>query len=144
MNIKPINGFMGKHRWLSNFWLCDITFDGLVFPSVENAYQALKTKKDRDRFTTCSPGEAKRLGRTVVIRKNWGSMQLRIMRELLGQKFRKGSSLSKKLASTGDRKLMEGNVWGDFFWGVCDGKGCNHLGKILMDIRLSLKERPDK
>ena len=23
----------------------------------------------------------------------------------------------------------------DFFWGVCNGKGENHLGKILMKVR---------
>ena len=31
--------------------------------------------------------------------------------------------------------LIEGNEWGDTFWGTCDGIGENHLGKILMRIR---------
>jgi len=28
-----------------------------------------------------------------------------------------------------------GNHWGDRYWGVCDGKGENNLGKIQMGIR---------
>ena len=32
-------------------------------------------------------------------------------------------------------ELIEGNVWNDTFWGVCNGKGHNHLGKILMKVR---------
>lgn len=32
----------------------------------------------------------------------------------------------------------EGNTWGDKFWGVCDGEGENHLGKLLMEVRAEL------
>jgi len=39
------------------------------------------------------------------------------------------------LLQTGDEELIEGNKWGDRFWGVCKGKGKNNLGKILMKIR---------
>ena len=31
--------------------------------------------------------------------------------------------------------IVEGNTWGDVFWGVCNGIGENHLGNILMDVR---------
>lgn len=36
---------------------------------------------------------------------------------------------------TGDAELIEGNNWGDTFWGVCNGRGENMLGKLLMEIR---------
>lgn len=39
------------------------------------------------------------------------------------------------LLKTGDEELVEGNTWGDTFWGVCKGKGRNELGKILMKVR---------
>jgi predicted NAD-dependent protein-ADP-ribosyltransferase YbiA (DUF1768 family) len=32
-------------------------------------------------------------------------------------------------------ELIEGNWWGDTYWGVCNGVGENHLGKLLMKIR---------
>jgi hypothetical protein len=49
------------------------------------------------------------------------------------------------LLSTGDMELTESNWWHDNFWGVCTCNKCkdgeNNLGKILMDIRLNLKQK---
>ena len=33
------------------------------------------------------------------------------------------------------KELVEGNTWNDTLWGVCEGKGRNILGIILMEIR---------
>lgn len=41
----------------------------------------------------------------------------------------------KKLIKTGDAELIEGNWWGDKYWGMCNGEGMNKLGKILMQVR---------
>ncbi len=57
-------------------------------------------------------------------------------------KFTRHFDLREKLLATGDRKLVEGNTWGDTFWGVCRGNGKNHLGKILMKIRAELQAEP--
>jgi hypothetical protein len=62
------------------------------------------------------------------------------MVDLLCQKFT-NSELRQKLLATEDAILIEGNTWGDTFWGVCKGVGKNHLGKILMAIRKELQER---
>jgi hypothetical protein len=35
--------------------------------------------------------------------------------------------------------LIEGNTWGDTFWGVCNGVGENNLGKTLMNVREILR-----
>lgn len=37
-----IDQFTGEHRFLSNFWPCEVQYANLTFPSVENAYQACK------------------------------------------------------------------------------------------------------
>ena len=37
-------------------------------------------------------------------------------------------------------RLVEGNKWGDQFWGMCRGYGLNRLGGILMQIRAELRE----
>ena len=39
------------------------------------------------------------------------------------------------LRETGAEELVEGNYWGDTFWGVCRGEGENKLGKLLMQVR---------
>ena len=65
-------------------------------------------------------------------------MRIDIMTALVTQKFNRHIDLRKKLLATGDEELIEGNWWGDTFWGVCRGKGDNHLGKILMEVRSKL------
>ena len=52
----------------------------------------------------------------------------------------RSEELAGLLLSTGNAELIEGNWWNDTFWGICRGKGENHLGKILMNIRNQLTE----
>jgi len=77
---------------------------------------------------------AKKRGRKVTMREDWDQVKIPIMEDLLSQKF-SDPVLAKKLVETGDSQLVEGNWWGDVFWGVCRGEGQNNLGKILMKIR---------
>lgn len=66
------------------------------------------------------------------------------MRDLVQDKFAEHPRLAQLLLDTGDALLIEGNNWGDSFWGVTrngDGDGANYLGKILMEIRRGLRER---
>ena len=32
-------------------------------------------------------------------------------------------------------ELVEGNTWGDRYWGVYNGQGKNWLGRLLMQVR---------
>ena len=59
------------------------------------------------------------------------------------EKFSCNFYLLHKLLTTGDAKIVEGNTWGDTFWGVCGGVGENHLGKVLMRIRAELQNKGD-
>ena len=61
------------------------------------------------------------------------------MRQILAKKFTPTNELGQRLIATGDAELIEGNTWGDTIWGVCDGKGDNMLGKILMERRAHLQ-----
>ena len=134
-----INKFSGKHRYLSNFWLSPVAFCGTVYPSVENAYQAAKFQKiDREVFISCSPYKAKMHGQLTITADNWNKEKLGVMTKLLEQKFADGSFLAQKLIDTGKCEIIEGNSWGDTFWGVCNGEGSNNLGKTIMSIRADL------
>ena len=136
---KVINRFIGQYAFLSNFYPTYIKLDGSIYPSVENAYQASKTinPKERYPFLDCKPNVSKKIGRLISIRPDWDNIRLVIMRELLDQKFHK-KDMKELLLMTGDQELIEGNWWGDKFWGVCQGEGRNELGKMLMDIRKGL------
>jgi ribA/ribD-fused uncharacterized protein len=123
-----------------------VEFEGMVYPSVEHAYQAAKTKNLSERVVFQSPdltaGKAKRLGSKLVLRDDWEEVKISIMKELNFKKFSENESLREKLLATGIKEIVEGNNWGDTFWGVCKGVGENNMGKILMRVRgvLSFKE----
>lgn len=131
-----ITSFSGDYRWLSNFYPVQVKLDDQVYPSVENAYQASKTLilSDRILFLTCTASEAKKLGKKLFLRSDWDEVKIPIMHDLCSQKFSQEYFKSKLLA-TGNIEIIEGNYWNDIFWGVCEGVGENHLGKIIMQIR---------
>lgn len=137
--------FQGEHRYLSNFWPAPVRLDDDLYPTVENAYQAAKTEPEhRAVFTTCTPSEAKRLGRKVPIRPDWDLVKVMVMRTLIAQKFAPGSPLAAKLLATGAAHIIEGNTWGDTYWGMCKGRGQNILGKLIMAQRVTLQARPQR
>jgi ribA/ribD-fused uncharacterized protein len=138
---NKINGFFGKWRFLSNFWECPITFEGLEYPSVENAYQAAKTLdiESRNKFQNITPKESKSLGKKIEIRGDWEMVKLDIMLHLSLEKFTRHSHLGTQLIETDDSYLEESNWWRDTFWGTHNGIGENNLGKILMKVRDIIK-----
>lgn len=138
-----IKQLTGRYSWLSNFWPVEVILDYLSYPSVEHAYQASKTLNalDREQIRIAeTPGIAKRLGKLVIIRPGWGDMKISVMEELLRQKF-SDPGLAEKLMETYPLIIEEGNSWGDRFWGVYKGKGKNHLGRLLMQVRSELLEK---
>jgi ribA/ribD-fused uncharacterized protein len=132
-------------RFLSNYWPVSIEFEGMMYPSVENAYQAGKTLSmaGRKLFTIGGPGRAKKLGNSVKLRKDWEYVKLPIMTALVTQKFMENPDLGELLKQTWPAELIEGNWWKDTFWGICNGEGQNYLGKILMNTRSVLIAQED-
>lgn len=143
--------FRNEYGFLSNFQYAAIEYDGMVFPTVENAFQAAKTedKQQRTPFLTAKPGEAKKLGRRVTLRKDWEAVKFSVMKELLAEKFpadpkHKNYWLSRKLLDTGSLMLVEENRWHDNVWGTCTCDKCrnkphrNMLGILLMERRTEL------
>lgn len=144
IEIATINRFRGEYRFLSNFYPSPIRMDGEIWPTVEHAYQASKTHDPQVREIireADSPGEAKRMGRKCEIRDDWEDVKVDVMGRLLEAKF-SIPSLREKLLDTHPARLVEGNTWGDDFWGVTDngeGEGQNILGKLLMLIRKRIR-----
>jgi len=120
-----------------------LVFRGLEYQSSEHAYQAQKPTDPKEKqliINAESPGEAKRLGNKkncVSIREDWDEVKIEIMTEIIHSKFLV-SFLRMRLASTGDAILIEGNTWGDKFWGTVNGEGLNNLGIILMNERFMI------
>lgn len=134
-----INDFHGSYRFLSNFYLQSIEYEGLIYFSSEAAYQAAKTLDNKERLTISllpTPGEAKRMGRRITLRSDWEQVKDQIMYDICKIKF-ENPDLKRLLLGTGNQELIEGNTWHDQVWGKCycakcKGNGENRLGKVLM------------
>ena len=146
--MNKITSFRNKYNFLSNFYLIDIEYNGLIFKSVEHAYQALKADNYNDMIyvkDSETPSIAKKRGRIIKIRPDWNNVKISIMKDLLNKKFQ-DEYLKNKLLKTSNFKLIEGNDWGDTFWGVDNntGKGKNNLGILLTKIRNNLNKKQNK
>ena len=143
MNENPIGQFFGAFRFLSNFFPAFVFYDGDLYPSVEHAYQAAKTADSHARLfirSKATASDAKRAGQQVELRNGWDGMKIEVMEALVRDKFQRNPHLALRLLQTGERELIEGNHWGDTFWGTVNGIGENHLGKILMKVRNELQQ----
>lgn len=136
-----IYDFRGRWKFLSNFAWGPCTLDGVQYNTVEQAYQAAKSDDlvHRQRCWATPPAGAKQIGKKVRLRQDWENVKLDVMYNLVWQKFEHPMN-RKWLLATADEELVEGNWWGDTFWGVCNGVGENHLGRILMRVRQEIRE----
>ena len=138
---SEITEFTGKWRGLSNFgnpWMIhsETLFQAMKGQDWESILYVLASK---------TPGEAKRRGRQIKLREDWEEIKLDVMWCVIQIKFSPGSENAQLLLSTGDAELIEGNRWGDNFWGAIfdaegDLTGENNLGRLLMEWRNQLRE----
>lgn len=158
-----ISSFEGDYAFLSNFWPYVVTkisggrfvrgeyveppFDvkGKLVKTAEHAFQAQKTRDPEWRENVLgqlTPGRAKRMGRRVPLREGWDDIKVSVMRQILACKFAPGTERAAWLVATYPNHLIEGNAWGDIFWGCVhptEGSnlwvGANYLGILLMERR---------
>lgn len=144
--LEEISEFKGEFAFLSNFHPSPIRVGDWIFPTVENAYQALKLEDGipKKKFTWITPGQAKREGRRGNMKPNWDQEKDEIMFKLVYAKFAYHEELKEQLLATGLRPLLEGNNWHDNYWGACLCPSCegglNRLGNILMKVREMLRD----
>lgn len=126
--------FRNEYYFLSNMYPCSITLGKHTFTCAEAAFQAAKCPARVTEFYNINGFEAKKLGRTVALRSDWNEKKLQYMEKIIRAKFNQHPELARKLCSI-NTSIVEDNTWNDTFWGMCNGKGENHLGKILMVVR---------
>ena len=152
-----IDSFAGEYEFLSNFYPSEIRGRMFVYKTVEHAFQAQKTtveSQKREITLARTPGAAKRLGRQVELRSDWEEIKDAVMLWCLREKFYRdlrevagNRGLGQLLLETGNEQLIEGNTWGDRYWGAEreDGawQGWNRLGQLLEQVRGELRQRSD-
>lgn len=150
-----ITDFSGEYGFLSNFYpsIIRIPNASWEYPTVEHYFQANKTPRHSDAHRAImeakTPAEAKKLGRRLKIRQDWDEVKVGIMLAGLNYKFKGSERMAAKLLRTENAILIEGNTWGDRFWGQTlvsssdsykqgEGVGLNMLGVLLMHVRQSI------
>ena len=124
----------------SNFSSFAIEWRGKLYPTSEQAYQAEKFEDEdlkekirnaRSAYDAFKLAEANK----DKYRKNWDTIKLGVMKEILRAKIEQHPYVKKKLIESGDKELIE-DSWRDSYWGWgSDKKGENHLGKLWMEVR---------
>ena len=140
-----IMSFRGEYSFLSNFYEGKVfTYKGLKFNNTEAPFHAEKCWSRAKEFEMIRPLQSKRLGRRVLMRKDWEQIKDRVMYDVCYAKFTQDPVLKAKLLATGNRELVEGNTHGDRCWGMTCSNGVwigeNRLGKVLMKLRDDLKK----
>ncbi len=125
---------------------------GIAVPTSEHAYQAAKfvdedvqrqiAVADDGRMSKELAHELQAQGAQVIT--GWHQRKFGVMLGFVRAKFAVNDSIAEKLMSTADELLVEGNSWGDRYWGVSpagSSRGKNKLGIVLMTVRSELISR---
>lgn len=134
--------FSGENEWLSNHYVGEdpIYYDNIAFPTVEHAYVYAKTIIPEEQeillaaSKVLSAKQMKILGKDITLREDWEEIKVPLMLGFTRQKYL-NLTLRQKLLNTEDCLIVEGNWWHDYFWGMCNGKGKNVLGQLIMQVR---------
>ena len=134
----------GDYGCFSNFSNHRVSYKGHTYKTSEHAFQSMKfegTKHEKEVRESSGPSEAARMGRDrkLPLRKDWESVKISIMYDIVYAKFTQNEDLKKTLLDTGDSVLIE-STSNDSFWADGgDGSGKNMLGIILMQVREKIK-----
>jgi ribA/ribD-fused uncharacterized protein len=155
MKYGVVPEFRDEYFFLSNFFPASFIWRRIEFPTGEHAFSyakgffcndLVKQKQHFDNVLTApTPNKAKYYGRSVKINvEEWDKHKIMYMREIVHARFAQNTSnvdMVGKLINTGAMMLVEGNDWGDKFWGRALDKdtgkrvGYNTLGALLMEER---------
>jgi ribA/ribD-fused uncharacterized protein len=131
----------------SNFSKQGFTLEGRYWPTSEHYFQAQKfagTPDEEEVRLARAPKIAADRGRdrSRPLRADWEAVKEDVMRHALRAKFTQHDDLRVLLLATGDAEIVE-NAPGDFYWGIGrDGTGKNRLGALLMELRDTLRQKP--
>jgi len=123
---EPILFYHSDQPWgeLSNFSRHAVFIDCVIWPTTEHYYQAQKFRsKHHQDLIRCAPTPVLAKSKAyemleLAARADWETVKESIMLRALRAKFSQHPDLTKKLLSSGERKLVEltsnDNFWGDY------------------------------
>jgi len=145
--MDEVIGFYPREFYpFDNFSSFKVEWNGYLFSSVEEAYQAASFMGSDEELVekikkSHSADEAQRISyaNRDKRREDWDDVKISIMEELLRLKIEQNPYVKKKLLQTEDYMIVEDSPKDDFWgWGP-NRNGQNNLGKLWMKLRGELK-----
>lgn len=145
--MDEVIGFYPREFYpFDNFSSFKVEWNGYLFSSVEEAYQAASFMGSDEELVekikkSHSADEAQRIAyaNRDKRREDWDDVKISIMEELLRLKIEQNPYVKKKLLQTEDYMIVEDSPKDDFWgWGP-NRNGQNNLGKLWMKLRGELK-----
>ena len=145
--MDEVIGFYPREFYpFDNFSSFKVEWNGYLFSSVEEAYQAASFMGSDEELVekikkSHSADEAQRIAyaNRDKRREDWDDVKISIMEELLRLKIEQNPYVKKKLLQTEDYMIVEDSPKDDFWgWGP-NRNGQNNLGKLWMKLRKELK-----
>ena len=145
--MDEVIGFYPREFYpFDNFSSFKVEWNGYLFSSVEEAYQAASFMGSDEELVekikkSHSADEAQRIAyaNRDKRREDWDDVKISIMEELLRLKIEQNPYVKKKLLQTEDYMIVEDSPKDDFWgWGP-NRNGQNNLGKLWMKLREELK-----
>ena len=137
-----MKSFIGNKAWLSNMSIFPkpIVINGEAINSSESYYMSRKVIDPSIRriIVHMNPYEAKKYcspySKRITLRDDWNDeLRLKVMKEALDIKFSIPYYRIKLLLHS--EYISEINGHGDTFFGICNGKGKDHLGRLIREKR---------
>lgn len=143
-------GYHSELVYLSNFYLCPIRYDGAIYSSVEQAFQACKVKDAgysrlaSDIMETENPYTIKHMGEKITPKDSWRANEINTMKAIIKEKFLQNPHLMNKLVNspftrfyemTTNLKWATGNPNVNKQLVTNDLTGENHQGKIIGQLK---------
>ena len=145
--MNEVIGFYPREFYpFDNFSSFKVEWNGYLFSSVEEAYQAASFMGSDEELVekikkSHSADEAQRIAYANRDKRieDWDDVKISIMEELLRLKIEQNPYVKKKLLQTEDYMIVEDSPKDDFWgWGL-NRNGQNNLGKLWMKLREELK-----
>ena len=145
--MDEVIGFYPREFYpFDNFSSFKVEWNGYLFSSVEEAYQAASFMGSDEELVekikkSHSADEAQRIAyaNRDKRREDWDDVKISIMEELLRLKIEQNPYVKKKLLQTGDYMIVEDSPKDDFWGWGSNRDGQNNLGKLWMKLREELK-----
>lgn len=145
-----IQSFAGRWRSFDPFWPCEITVDGIRFPSAGHALHgaaicASDKKADFYRNEIASIPTQKQLRqyiRPLILRLDWPSIRRHVCLLIHLQKLARHEEFARALRASEHSEIKWVSNRADDFWGVYQSEGENILGQVLMEVRTRVVPNP--